>query len=79
MVSLLSSKSFRTFAKWLLCKRYDALLSKLSAGPSLARKAEKPLRSNEFVGDIRTKIVQRLFGSIAFREDNLHTWSSAAG
>ena len=28
-------------------QEYDALLMKLSAGPSLARKAEKPLRSNE--------------------------------
>jgi hypothetical protein len=28
-------------------QRYDALFSKLSAGPSLARNAEKPLRSND--------------------------------
>ena len=44
---LRSSNSLRTLAKCALCKRYDALLMRLSAGPSLVRKAEKPLRSNE--------------------------------
>ena len=42
-----SSNSFLTLAKCALCKRYDALLMRLSAGPSLARKTEKRLRSNE--------------------------------
>ena len=41
------SNTLRTLANCGLCRRYDALLMKLSAGPSLARKAEKPLRSKE--------------------------------
>ena len=30
--------------KMPVCRRYEALLMRLSAGPSLARNAEKPLR-----------------------------------
>src|SRR4249920_1354563 len=78
MVALRSSKSFRTPENCGLCRRYDALLIKLSAGPKLGNERRKAAPLKRAVGEVGAEIVERLFRPGTVRKDYLHAWSGTA-